>query len=145
MQNYPLWHKTSKNAHVQTKKENFSTTFSYFAFFLKPGFGVLKTSFTPLISAIWSSIGLKIFLVGLQLIWVGSFSFQVDIFYQSNLPGFAKILGFGNQLGFGRFLVFWFSSPNHQEFFNKKKNCQPKSGKVFPIKFSVRSDFKWPR
>jgi hypothetical protein len=51
------------NQKIKNGKKKF-----YFAFFSKLVFRVSKTSFTPLISAILSPIGLKIFLVGLQLI-----------------------------------------------------------------------------
>jgi hypothetical protein len=71
--NYPLHHTISKNTHVETEKEKFPTSFFYFAFFSKLLFRPPKTSFAPLISAILSPIRLKIFLVGLQLIWGGRF------------------------------------------------------------------------
>ena len=45
MPNYPLYHTISKNTHVETEKENFSTSFFYFAFFLKLVFGYQKPVF----------------------------------------------------------------------------------------------------
>jgi hypothetical protein len=42
-----MYRKISKNAHVETEKENFATSFFYFAFFSKPGFWASKTSFPP--------------------------------------------------------------------------------------------------
>jgi hypothetical protein len=82
MANYPLYHKISNNTHVLTGKEKFPTSFFYFAFFSKLVFCVSKTSFTPIISAILSPIGLKIFLVGLQLIWGGCFFLFGDTSFQ---------------------------------------------------------------
>ena len=75
MRNYPLCQKLSENTHVSTEKEKFPTSFLHFAFFSKLVFCVSKNSFTPLISAISSPIGLKFFLVRLQTIWVGRFFF----------------------------------------------------------------------
>ena len=75
MRNYPLCQKISENTHVSTEKEKFPTSFLHFAFFSKLVFCVSKNSFTPLISAISSPIGLKFFLVRLQTIWVGRFFF----------------------------------------------------------------------
>ncbi len=61
---------------------SFSTSFFYFGFFSKLVFCVSKTSFTPFISAILSPIGLKIFLVGLQLILGGQFFLFGDTPFQ---------------------------------------------------------------
>jgi len=119
MPNYPLYHKISKNTHVETEKENFSTSFFYFAFFSKLVFWVSKTSFCPFFSAISSPIGLKIVLVRLQVIWVGRFF--LDTFYQSSLAGFAKFLGSKKPRDFAKCSVFWFSSLKYLEFLKKKR------------------------
>ena len=67
MVNYAI----SKNIHVETAKEHFSTSFFYFALFLKIVFLGIKNQF----SAFSSPIELKIFLMRLQVIWVGRFFF----------------------------------------------------------------------
>ena len=112
----------------------------YFAFFSKLVFWVPKTSFAPLFSAISSPIGLKIFLVRLQVIWVGCFFFFLDIFYQSSLADFAKFLGSKKPRDFAKFSVFWFSSLKYLEFLKKKKNTHPDWVRLPTVKFSAQTD-----
>jgi hypothetical protein len=70
----------------------------------------IKNQFAPFFSAISSPIGLKIFLVRLQVIWVGRFFFFFDILYQTSLAGFAKFLGSKKPKDIAKCSVFWFSS-----------------------------------
>ena len=145
MQNYLKYHKTSKNTHVETEKEKFPTSFLYFAFFPKLLFRPPKTSFAPLISAILSPIRLKIFLVGLQLIWEGCFFIHADNPHPSKSVGFAKFLRCNKRIDFPLSAVFCFSCLKYLEFFNEKKNTPTKSVEVLPKKFSARLDLKWGR
>jgi hypothetical protein len=140
MSDYPLYHRISKNTHVETKKENFSTNFFYFAFFSKLVFWVSKTSFPPLFSTILSPIGLKIFLVRLQVIWVERFFFSLDTLYQSSLAGFAKFLGSKKSRELSKCSVFWFSSLKYLEFLKKKKNVHPDWVRLPTVKISAPAD-----
>ena len=106
------------------KNKNWKKNF-FLAFFSKLVFWVSKTSFPPFFSAISSPIGLKIFLVRLQVIWVGRFFFFLDTFYQSSLAGFAKFLGSKKPRDFAKCSVFWFSSLKYLEFLKKKKTPTP--------------------
>ena len=138
MRNYPLCQKISENTHVSTEKEKFPTSFLHFAFFSKLVFCVSKNSFTPLISAISSPIGLKFFLVRLQTIWVGRFFF-LDTLYQSGLAGFANPWGSKKSRDFAKCSVFWFSSMKYSEFL-KKKNVRPDWVPLSTVKFSAQTD-----
>lgn len=112
----------------------------YFAFFSKLVFWVSKTSFAPLFSAISSPIGLKIFLVRLQVIWVGRFFFFPDTFYQSKLAGFAKFLGSQKPRGFTKYSVFWISRLKYLELKKKKKNVHPDWVPLPTVKISGQTD-----
>ena len=105
MVNYAI----SKNIHVETEKENFSTSFFYFAFFSK----LSKTSFAPFSPPfqIWSSW--KFFWARLQVIW-----FFLDPLYQWSLTGFAKFWGSKKPRDFAKCSVFSWSIWN---FWKKKR------------------------
>ena len=118
MMNYPLYYAISKNIHIETEKEYFSTSVFYFAFFSKLVFWVSKTSFPPFSSP----TELKMFFVRLQVIWVGCFF--LDTLYQSSLAGFAKFLGSKKPRDFAKCSVYWFSSLKYLEFL-KKRNVHP--------------------
>ncbi len=138
MLNYPLYHKISKNTDVSTEKENFPTSFFYFAFFSKLGFLGIKNQFSAFFSAISSPIGLKIFFVRLQVIWVGRFFFFLDTFYQSSLAGFAKFLGSKKPKDIAKCSVFR-SSLKYLEFL-KKKNGHPDWVRLPTVKISAQTD-----
>ena len=99
-----------------------------------------KNQFSPFSSAISSPIGLKIFLVGLQVIWVGRFFLFLDTFYQSSLAGFAKFLGSKKPRDFAKCSVFWFSSLKCLEFLKKKKNVHPDLVRLPTVKISAQTD-----
>ena len=84
-----------KNYKWKNEKKIFSWFFIILHISQNPILGV-KNKFSPFFSAISSPIGLKIFLVILQLICGVYFFWFVDISYQSNLAGFAKFLRCGN-------------------------------------------------
>jgi len=108
-----------KNYKWKSEKKIFSWFFIILHISQNPILGV-KNKFSPFFSAISSPIGLKIFLVRLQVIWVGRFFF-LDTFYQSSLAGFAKFLGSKKPRDFAKCSVFWFSSLKYLEFLKKKK------------------------
>ena len=81
MPRYPLYQKILM---YKRKKENFSQVFFILRF--------SRNQFYPFFSGSLSPIELKIFLVALQLIWVGRFFFG-DILCHSGLVGFAKSAG----------------------------------------------------
>ena len=118
---------------------------SFLEVFCKPVFEPKIWSFTPLISAISSPIGLKIFLVELQLISGGCFFIHADNSYPSKSVGFAKFLGCKKRIDFPLSAVFCFSCLKYLEFFNEKKNTPTKSVEVRPKTFSARLDLKWGR
>jgi hypothetical protein len=110
-----------------------------FCIFLENSFLGIKNQFSPFFSAISSPIGLKIFLVRLQVIWVGRFFF-LDTFYQSSLAGFAKFLGSKKSRDFAKCSVFWFSSLKYLEFLKKKKNGHPDWVRLPTVKISAQTD-----
>ena len=99
-----------------------------------------KNKFSPFFSAILSPIGLKIFLVIVQLIWGVYFFSFVDIFYQPNLAGFAKFLGSKKPRDFAKFSVFWFSSLKYLEFLKNKKHVHHDWVRLPTVKISAQTD-----
>ena len=102
------------------RKKKFFYKFFLFCIFLETGFLGIKNQFSPFFSAISSPIGLKFFLVSLQVIWIGRFFSFLDAFYQSSLAGFAKFLGSKKPRDFAKCSVFSFSSLKYLEFLKKK-------------------------
>ena len=92
----------------KTKKKFFHDFFIILHISQNPILGV-KNKFSPFFSAISSPIGLKIFLVILQLIWGACFFFFTDTSYQSNMAGSAKILASWKTRFLARSSVFSFS------------------------------------
>ena len=100
----------------------------------------IKNQFSPFFSAISSPIGLKFFLVSLQVIWVGRFFSFLDAFYQSSLAGFAKFLGSKKPRDFAKCSVFWFSSLKYLKFLKNKKNVHPDWVRLLTVKISAQTD-----
>ena len=141
MRNYPLCQKISENTHVSTEKEKFPTSFLHFAFFSKLVFCVSKNSFTPLISAISSPIGLKFFLVRLQTIWVGRFFFVFGYLVPIRFGRFRKPLGVQKIQRFCKVLSILVLQHEVFGIFEKqKKNVRPDWVPLSTVKFSAQTD-----